>query len=370
MKNKILIFLITILAISCSDPSSDNGVEYISNIGGIFTPADDGVMRNLTSMEIVSDMKSGFNLGNTLDTESTNETAWGNPLTTKEMIDEIAKRGFKTLRIPVTWRFHMGDAPNYEIEKGWLGRVQEIVDWARLNNMYVIINIHHDDEWIIPTYEKEEEVKDRLKKVWTQIANKFIEYGDYVIFETLNEPRHEGTPEEWSGGTVEGRDVLNKYLKASVDAIRATGGNNSNRHLMVPTYAASSIQKAMDDLIIPNNDNKIIVSLHNYFPFDFSLGGTDSTWGTDQDKVDMDNMFDEIYNKFIINGQAVIMGEWSTANQGDNIEDRLRHADYYAKGCAQRSLGTILWDAGGTFDRNALNWPYGNIADIVINATK
>jgi endoglucanase len=100
-------------------------------------------------------------LGNTLDTEDVDKTAWGNPITTKAMIDAVAEKGFKTLRLPVTWRFHTGSAPDYILESDWLDRVEDIANFALSNEMYVIINVHHDDEWIIPTYENAPAVKDR-----------------------------------------------------------------------------------------------------------------------------------------------------------------------------------------------------------------
>ncbi len=336
---------------------------------------DDGVMRNLSSNEIVADMGSGWNLGNSLDAEGENETVWGNPVTTKAMIDAIAERGFKTLRVPVTWRFHQGPAPAYTVEKEWLDRVQEVVDYGRANDMYVIINIHHDEPWIIPTYALANDVKDRLTGLWTQIGERFKDYSDYLIFETLNEPRHEGAPEEWSGGTTEGRDVVNQYHKVSVDAIRATGGNNAMRHLMVSTYAASTVPIAMDELIVPNNDERVIISIHMYFPYRFCLEGTQATWGTDTDKTDLDQEMDLIVEKFINKGRPVVLGEWSSGNQ-NNTDARITHASYYAQEAKKKGFATIWWDNGdgsaanngsAIFDRNNLTWYFGEIADAVLN---
>lgn len=329
---------------------------------------DDGVMRNISSVQLVANMKPGWNMGNSLDAEGKSETAWKNPIITKTMIDEVKNKGFGTIRIPVTWRFHTGKAPSYTIEESWLERVQQVVDYAKSNDMYVIINIHHDDSWIIPTYDKSHQVKDRLNKVWTQIANHFKNYSDYLIFELLNEPRYKGTPEEWTGGTVEGRDVVNQYNKTCLDAIRATGGNNTRRHIMISAYAAD--QGAMDDFMIPN-DNRLIVSVHNYFPYEFSLG-SDFEWGTDTDKAQMDAAFNYLKNKFIDNGLPVIMGEWSSINN-NNKTDRIAHADYYARGCVSRGILPIWWDNGNfngsaIFNRKTLTWYFPEIADTIINS--
>lgn len=389
MKHFSLVLILLILIISCGSESgsvtiipADDSIQEGPEEGNpneednMASEFDDGVMRNLSSVEIVTEMKTGWNLGNSLDVEGPDETFWGNPVTTIAMIDEVSSRGFNTLRVPVTWRFHQGPAPNYIVEESWLARVEEVVNYGRANNMYVIINVHHDDPWIIPTFEKGDEVKERLSKLWTQIANRFKNYSDYVIFETLNEPRYENTPEEWTGGTAEGRDMVNQYHKVSLDAIRATGGNNSSRQIMISTYAASTIPQAMDDLIIPNNDDRTIISLHSYFPFPFTLEGTDSTWGTDNDKAQLDAEMDRIKTKFIDNGKAVVLGEWSSGNQS-NLEDRLAHASYYAQAAADRGFASIWWDNGNSsvsndglaiFNRQALTWPFGMIADIIVQA--
>ncbi|GAB1855466.1 glycoside hydrolase family 5 protein [Flavobacteriaceae bacterium MHTCC 0001] len=364
----IILVLVAASLVSCTTTDDSNGIPYVSYFNEEVTSADDGVMRDITSMQLTSEMGTGINLGNTLDTKDEDLTVWGNPIPTKEMIDAFAARGFKTLRIPVTWQYHMEDTTPYKIEKSWLDLVMRVVNWARENNMYVIINTHHEEEWLIPTYEKEDEVISRITSLWTQIANRFKDYSDYLIFETLNEPRHKDTPEEWSGGTAEGRDVVNKYHKAALDAIRNTGGNNLKRHVMVSTYAASAVQEAYDDYVIPNNDERVIVSLHHYVPFGFALGGLTNQWGTDEEKAELDALFDRIHDKWISQGRAVVMGEWGAFN--DNIDARLEHAEYYANGCASTGIVAVWWDTGGLMDRRTLIWPEGNIADVLVNATK
>ena len=384
MKNisPYLILLSIIVLIGCSSSenqvtnSPSEGTDSVETPENNVIPNEDinGDMRDISPKEFVLDMGSGWNLGNTLDTEDVDKTAWGNPLTTKAMIDEVAAKGFKTLRLPVTWRYHTGSAPDYILESDWLDKVENIANFALSNDMYVIINIHHDDEWIIPIYDNAPAVKDRLTKTWTQIANRFKPYGDYVIFETLNEPRHEGSPEEWEGGTVEGRDVVKQYHQVGVDAIRSTGGNNATRKIMVSTYAAGTGDNVLADYLVPNNDENVIVSIHSYSPYLFSLAGTDPTWGTDADKAQLTQEFNTIQNKFETEGRAVVMGEWGSTFS-NNEGDRLAHAEYYAKLCAERGICPIWWDNGnadefGIFNRNTLEWVYPEIADAIVNATK
>lgn len=333
-------------------------------------------MRNISSQQIVNEMKVGWNLGNSLDATG-GETNWGNPATTKAMIDQIKAKGFNTVRIPVTWDGHMSGAPNYTIDANWLNRVEQVVNYVLDNNMYVIINIHHDDAWIKPFYANETQATDQLKKVWTQIANRFKPYGDYVIFETMNEPRPVGTSTEWTGGTAENRDVVNKFNLAAVNAIRNTGGNNASRHIMIPTIAASASSVAINALTIPNNDSRIIVSVHMYSPYLFAMDNTaTSSWGTAADKSALDSELNAVYNKFVANGRAVVIGEMGTINK-NNTSVREAHAQYYAQAAKARGMTAIWWDNNATtawqsdtyglFNRNNLTWSFPTIAQAFVN---
>lgn len=326
---------------------------------------------NIKDMEFVAHMGVGWNLGNTLDTKNIDETKWGNPKATQELIDAVSAKGFKTLRIPITWQYHMGDAPDYTIEKEWLDRVEEVVNYGLINDMYVIINIHHDEEWLIPTYAKADKAKDQLEKVWIQIADRFKDYDNHLIFETLNETRLIGSAEEWTGGSAEGRDCINQFHQVSVDAIRGTGSLNVERYVMISTYGAFSSLKAIDGLVLPTSSN-LLVSIHNYYPYEFCLGEKGTDWGTDADKQTLDTEFDRLYQKFISKGIPVVMGEWGNMNH-NNPEDRIRHAAYYASGCLKRGICPIWWDNGnsnefGIISRQNLNWVFPEIADTLVNA--
>ncbi|HBF34261.1 TPA: endoglucanase [Candidatus Sumerlaeota bacterium] len=339
-------------------------------------------MRNMTSMQIVQDMKLGWNLGNTLDATGS-ETGWGNPVTTKAMINKIKEAGFRTIRIPVTWHEHIGPAPDYAIEKVWLNRVEEVVNYALDNDMYVILNAHHEDStWLKPTYASQKKSAEELTKLWTQIANRFKNYSDYLIFETINEPRPVGTPEEWIGGTHENRDVINQYNAVAVKAIRATGGNNANRHILAPTIAASAAAVAVNEWVAPPNDNRVILSLHMYSPYSFSMDakGT-ASWGNAADKAALDAELDTIYNKFVKNGRAVVIGEFGTINK-DNPVDRAAHAEYFVKAARTRGITPVWWDNGvfvsgkpetysyGIFNRKKLTWDCPEILKALVKGAQ
>ena len=212
------------------------------------------------------------------------------------MIDKVKEMGFNTMRFPVTWGGHVGQAPDYKINKEWLDRVEEVVNYALSNDMYAIINLHHENSWLVPTYAQEKRSTEQLVKIWEQVATRFKDYGDYLIFETMNEPRVENSPNEWSGGTPENRQVINNFNLAAVNTIRSTGGNNAKRHIMIPAHAASAIDVALNDLVIPNNDDRIIISIHNYSPYFFAMdvNGT-ASWGSSSDRSSLAGELDALY---------------------------------------------------------------------------
>ena len=321
--------------------------------------ADSTGMRGITAMQATSEMAPGINLYNTLDATGTwvsglpMETMWGNPYTTFEMVESMAERGFKTLRIPVSWGHHTGSAPDYKVHKSWMDRVETVVNYALDNGMYAIINCHHDDEHFVPTRAKQAEGTEWLESIWTQIATRFKDYGDYLIFETMNEPREKGTPHEWTGGKVENWDVINDYNLSAVNAIRATGGNNEKRFIMIPQYAAG-YNAADKHLQIPNGDTtNIILSLHNYSPYWFTLGGGTARWGTPQEIRDIQNEIRKYANRFVKKGLPVVIGEWGAGNN-DNYGDRVMHYHTFANACVENDITPLVWIY--EFNRRTLTW--------------
>ncbi|MBQ7943336.1 MAG: glycoside hydrolase family 5 protein [Lachnospiraceae bacterium] len=336
---------------------------------------------DISSMELVADMKIGWNLGNTLDATGgigiSSEWAWGNPKTTQEMIDAILEQGFNVIRIPVTWDGHFGAAPEYKIHDVWLARVKEVVDYAYNRGAYVILNMHHE-EWHFPSEENKDAASVQLATLWTQIANYFKDYDEHLIFEGLNEPRKKGTAVEWNGGDKEGRDVVNHFAQVFVDTVRATGGNNTLRHLMVTGYAASSDRKALEAIVLPDDD-KLIVSVHAYTPYNFALNtaGT-SSWDIDKDTRDIDTVMNTIQDLFLSKGIPVIIGEFGAMNK-DNEAERVEWVTYYLTKAKEIGVPCIWWDNNaftgngenfGLLDRRNLTFPYPNLVDAMISAVK
>ena len=357
-----------------SEPEEEPQEEAILEIHPIDTESRAGKspIRDISSVELVDEMGVGWNLGNTFDVTARDKTLWGNPAPTRATIDAVRAMGFGTLRIPITWGYHQSQIPPYAIEPAYIQQIKRVVDDGLQNGMHVIINVHHDNEWVVPRSSHAAETIARLTSLWTQVAEHFKVYNDSLIFEVLNEPRLEGIPEEWTGGTPEGRSYLNDFNKAAVDAIRATGGNNSLRHIMIPTWAASSIPAAMNDLVIPNDDSRIIISMHSYFPWPFA-GEAKIAWGSDQDKADLRAELDKIRQHWLIDQQRpVILGEWGTI-EDNPLQTRIAYAEFYVKEAKERGLLTVVWDDGGWFrllNRDNLSWDFPDIAATIVAASQ
>lgn len=345
------------------------------------------------SQDIVKEMGIGWNLGNTLDafndtipegsTTDVYETCWGNPVTTKALIDKIKDAGFKTVRIPITWGPHIGSAPEFKVSEDWMNRVQEVVDYCIEDGLYVIINVHHDSNWCIPTYDAEKDATPKLKSLWTQVATHFKDYDDHLIFDTLNEVREVGNPLEWAGGTPEGRDVVNKYHAVALNAIRTSGGNNDERTVLLSSYAASATQVTLDSLAsaLPKDDKHIMISIHSYAPYDFAMNCGDGSidfCGTEADKNALISDLDRYFNTFVSKGIPVVIGEFGTVNK-DNEKVRAKWEGFYVEKAKERGIVCIRWDNNqpgpahnwetfGLFDRTNLTFYFPEIRNSLINS--
>lgn len=330
----------------------------------------------VTAAEFVKRLKTGWNLGNTLDAQGDwisgldTETAWGNPKTTKEMIDAVKKAGFNTVRVPVSWGTNHMDSSN-RIDAAWMARVKEVVDYGINNGMYVILNSHHEGGWLIPDEKNKESSEKRLKDLWKQISETFKNYDEYLIFEGMNEPRVEGSPREWSGGTPEEHEILNGLNQAFVDTVRASGGNNKTRYLMVTPYAASGEYSAMSALKIPD-DKYIIVSIHSYSPYNMALNTNSKVSALDESGIrEIDRLMGNIQRAFLDKGVPVIIGEFGYINK-DNETARAEAVRYYLGEAEKKGIPCIWWDNGsveikpgsegfGILDRKTLKWQYPEI---------
>lgn len=374
----------TLMLSSCDLEHTDDSASVSSEENNFASRKE---MRNISSAELVQEMRTGWNLGNTLDTVSDNteltveqyETYWGNIQTTPEMIKAVSDAGFNILRIPVSWSGHISSDGKYTIDKKWLERVKEIVDYGLNNDMFVIINTHHEN-WIFPDSVHFDQNKAELTKIWEQIGKKFKNYNEKLLFEGMNEPRQQNTPTEWIGGDAEGHRYVNELNKAFIDTIRNLGGNNANRHLLIPTYAASYTETAIDALELPKDD-KIIVSIHAYVPYDFTMNknGTDK-WNKDDPACtqEIDNLMNKLQHSFIDKGYPVIIGETGAVNKNNNA-DRAFWSEYYFHAAKSKGIPCVWWDNGsflgngesfGLFSRDSECWIFKDILNAIIKGTE
>ncbi len=335
-----------------------------------------GKMRNITSQQLVEDMTFGWNLGNTLDVcqadrdgdgkinehveagEKVDETLWGNPKATKELFTSLKKNGVNAVRIPVTWRDHMDSDGN--IDREWMDRVQQVVDYAYSQGMYVIINVHHDGggdpkfgAWIIEESQKDYNTfLKKYKNVWKQIAERFKNYSDYLIFESMNEV---GFDTLYNKNKADAYNLINKINQDFVDIIRATGGNNAKRHLLIAGYY-TDIERTCDSLYKMPDDKagRCILSVHYYTPWDFCTCDRKHTWGTNSEVRQMETLIGKMKKNFVDKGIPVIIGEYAAS--GSDLSSCIFFIEKLNKLCSDYGIATFIWDSGSQVNRKTYKW--------------
>lgn len=312
-----------------------------------------------SSKTIVDDMGLGWNLGNTFDATGGNraniysqETSWGNPKVTPELIKAVHDRGFKTIRIPVTWNNHIIKDDAYTINPEFLARVKEVVDYAYDLDMYIILNLHHEAWLNIKTLDKDYvKVGEELEAVWAQIADYFADYDQHLIFEGMNEPRMAGSDVEWSGNQ-EAYKAVNYLNQIFAFTVRNTKkGHNDERCLMIPGYAASSNLDILKTITIPTFEGEavknIIISVHCYNPYNFCL--SDEMYEFDPTNknhtASIDSLFKNLEELFLFNDIPVVIGETS-ATEKNNTEQRENWAGYMGRKSFEYGIPIVLWDNG------------------------
>ena len=345
----------------------------------------------LDQTQITEAMGLGWNLGNQLEASSgglPSETCWGNPEITKELIDTIKAQGFKTVRIPVSYLDMIGDGPDYKIDTDWLDRVQEVVDYVVDNDMFAIVNMHGDGyytvdhSWLLCAEDddKQTEIKDKYGKVWTQIADRFKDYDQHLIFESMNEEFNN----DYGKPDANAYENINAYNQIFVDSVRATGSNNEKRWLLLPGWNTNIEYTANDEynFKIPTDNGckadgkRIMISVHYYDPFNFTIDENKTArtqWGKYAVK-NYDNWGQEDYvdsqmallnEKFVSQGYPVVIGEFGAQDKTEKFADynefRRYWSEYLIKAAKKNGVVCVYWDNGyngnkgfGIIDRNSL----------------
>lgn len=387
-----------------AEPDSAAGEEDLEKeADGIQVPVIEIEQKELPDSEAVAfvqNMKTGWNLGNTFDAVDSGitgddlkyESVWCGTVTTREMVDALKEAGFQTIRIPVSWHNHLTDENN-TINEAWLNRVQEVVDFAIDNGMYVIINIHHDfsKEYIYPASEYLEQSKAYVTDIWTQVAGRFKDYNEHLIMESMNEPRMVGSDYEWwldmkNEECIDSIQCINEINQAFVDVVRSSGSNNATRYLMVPGYDAS-LQGAVNEYFslpedIEENQNKILVSVHAYTPYSFALQAVGESGSTDVFDInsssstrDIDDLMKQLYDTYVKNGTGVVIGEYGAREKKSNLQARVDFTAYYIEAARANGITCCVWDnnafAGngenfGLFKRQSLTFMYPEILESIM----
>lgn len=306
--------------------------------------------RELTADEIVSEMGNGWNLGNTMDGHTgftPSETLWQNVETTQGLMKELHDMGFNTVRVPVTWGTMIDDENGYAIDEAWISRVQDIVDYCVNINMYVIINVHHDGAeqtgWLRVAAEDLDPVREKFEAVWRHIAERFKDYDEHVIFESMNEVTGAGTTVQYD------TSVINELNQIFVDTVRSTGSNNAYRWLSVPGRYTNIVNTTNPDngFKLPEDtaENRLFVAVH-YYDWNFGLNENNLTT-TEFSKQQVAALINEfaLLRTFTDQGIPVILGEYGAINK-NNTPERAYHMEVVTRLCQQIGVVPCYWDQG------------------------
>ena len=310
--------------------------------------------------QTVADMGLGWNLGNSLDSYSgttiggnrgstSSETAWGNPATTKAMIDMVKESGVKTVRVPVTWYEHM-DPYTYKIDDVWMNRVEEVVNYVLEDDMYCILNVHHDTGekgWLKANSKDLQKKEAMFRSIWEQVSENFEDYGDKLVFEGFNEILDESSNQWWNPSS-EACPISNELNQIFVDVVRGSGGNNAKRNLICNTYCAGANNEITSQFVLPKDtvSNRLIVEAHVYQPFEFTHESYPeiTTWTSSP----LDMVLNNLNSTFAQKGIPVIIGEFGCANK-NNMDEITSWAKYLVEKCTGYGMGCIWWDNGSQY---------------------
>lgn len=360
---------------------------------------------DLNQSQIVEAMGPGWNLGNQLESVTDNvpeETNWGNPVITEKLIQSVKAAGFKSIRIPVSYFAKIDDDKDYTIDSKWLDRVQEVVNYCIKNDLYAVINIHGDGYntidggWLLCNGKNQTEIKKKYKRVWKQIAERFKNYDEHLLFESMNE-EFDGS---YSEPNKEYYQNINDYNQIFVDTVRKTGDNNTKRWLIIPGWNTNIDYTAGDygfklptdqyrDKSIDKEEQRIMISVHYYSPWDFCGGenGVITQWGNEADdpsktsttcdETYMKNQLNLMKTTFADKGYPVFIGEYGSIDKTSYDSENEYYRAYFARKLCQlsRKNGCIpmYWDNGyngvhgfGLFDRTTCEVTQPVIIDAIM----
>lgn len=351
----------------------------------------------LTAVTTLQEMAPGWNLGNTLEAigagtppfATSQETAWSNPAASQALMDSVKAAGFKSVRIPIAWSQYADSSGN--ISPFWMARVTEVVNYARNAGLYVVINVHWDGGWMQPTFADQVAVNARLTKFWTQIGNNFKSYDNHLLFAGTNEI---AVTNVYTAPTAENCTVQKSFNQTFINAVRATGGNNTDRFLVVQGYNTNIDHTISCNATMPADTatNRLMMEVHYYDPFNFTLNNSSSIWQwgsiatspsnteTWANEAYTDAQFQKIKTAFIDKGVPVILGEYSASlrTEYDMSGTHRTYWDKYVTHSAfQHGVVPMYWDSGyltnhasGLFNRSTAAQGFPATITDIVNAAK
>lgn len=389
----------------CSSNGSSDNTEVTSAADTAVTEAAaaENTWDELDQTAITAAMGMGWNLGNQLEASSNkvpNETTWGNPTITEDLIKAVKAQGFNTIRIPVSYLSKIGEAPDYTIDSAWLDRVQEVVDYVVGNDMYAVMNIHGDGyytvdgSWLLCVDDNQDEIKAKYEAVWKQIADRFKDYDEHLIFESMNEE----SDNTYGKPNKDGYANINEYNRIFVDTVRGTGSNNTKRWLLLPgwntniEYTAGNYGFVIpEDKLCESDGKRIMISVHYYDPYNFTIDENSSSaktqWGKyatenfdnwgQEDHVD--SQMHMLHDTFIAEGYPVIIGEMGVQDKthlSESFNEYRRYwLEYVVKSAKANGCIPVYWDNGwngkngfGLFDRTSCTVTQQSLIDAMIRA--
>ena len=365
MKKKSALIFAMMLAVmaGCAGGKTAEPTQTPTEAPVTATPVPDSfdVVTAATTQEYVNLMGVGWNLGNSLDCSNTGkedhmkaEVAWGNPIVVQNLIKNIKSQGFKTIRVPVSYVDHM-EEDGLTIKTDWLDRVQQVVDWCVEEDLFIIINIHHEDSWLTKASKDYDEVMKRYISIWNQIAERFGDYNEKLIFESMNEIGFDDL------GAEKGCELISKINAEFVKLVRNSGKRNAERYLLLAGYWTDIDRTCTADYTVPE-DNRIMVSVHYYSPSTFAIAditstwGYQETWGTEEDLAYLKGQFEKLKTSFVDKGVPVIVGEYGVIDKNKDEEDRIYWFECVTKTALEYGCCPVVWDNGELIHRFKYEW--------------
>ncbi|MTW09950.1 cellulase family glycosylhydrolase [Pseudoduganella eburnea] len=353
-----------------------------------------GAMRDISSMQLSAQMAPGWNLGNALEASGPayvwgshgfNEAGWGNAKATQALFNAIKAAGFRSVRIPVSWKQYADADDN--ISPQWMERVTEVVNYAHQAGLVAMINIHWDGGWMQPTYAAQPAANARLARFWTQIANNFRNHDDTLLFAGSNEVMVDG---DYSPPTAEYCEVQKGFNQAFISAVRATGGNNASRHLVVQAFNTNIDHAISCNAAMPSDRaaQRMLMEVHYYDPYSFALDEKSASWKWGKaanpdgpgNEAHADAQFQKMKNGFIDKGVPVLLGEYGAIRREEydpSGVNRKYWDQYITRAAWSRGIVPMYWDNGyagnhqmGLFDRASGRQAFPDVISAIVDAAR